>query len=931
MPRRPNRVPPAGSPKERHERHGGEEEDFSASPPRVRASKTPAKTRVGGGYGFDDFSSIAADQSRVIDDSPQVFMNHNEEHSRQGSIEGGEPGNGDGQKRGDVAQEERRRTGNSVPLSPTVDHAAEKADQRCEKWKTLAVDETVCFSSFTSVSEGEGRVPYGDASTCVEASRGVQERDLDEQRQEKEKPTAEPADVSTYGKAIERSGHGLSISRLLWKKETVTKEAVFFGETQSKDVKKPETGKPRHPGNKRFSWRWLFGWFYISLPLVSTFIIFFPAWYVLLPLDVQLYTSALLPRHFRDFYDGGASFSRAFFPFVLREGKRDPSACRRGDRKLSSKPRKNMFAAVWNSDEELPSVATGGDAGDAFSLPSVEELEREFFNYTARHVPYPPALHEHSGEFKKEIIQVVPDVYVAVGYGLANSVILNGTDGIVVVDTMESTATMQAVWADWLKLPNSNFPVKAIIYTHFHTDHIFGAAAIATPNVTEVHAYWLTYAEMSKVFTLTAGTTYRRSMRQFGVFVDEEDFLNAGIGPTLHYNNQAEIGAILPTHIMHGEKKTLHIAGMKLQLLHAPGESKDQIVVWLEDKRVLLGADNLYRSLPNIYAIRGTETRDCNDWIASLDLMRSLNAEYLVLGHTRPLYGKDEIQSTLVAYRDAIQFIHDQTVRYMNKGYYVNDISHNIKLPEHLANHPFLQPFYGTVPWAVRAIFTHYMGWYSGNPEDLAMMSTQEKAEALLSLAGSVDDLLMHAIENLRQGRAPWALELASAAYTVEPRSKRAKALKILALRANASQQSAATGRNWFLTAALELEGRAELKLSDTQKRQTLAKISLQQQFELLPVRLIPERARHLTCILKFHFSDVNENICVHFRKSIAYLKWPCEGTPDVEVESTRAVWLGIVNKDRSPAMAYATGDLKVKGSIFTLARALLAVELDAD
>ncbi|KFH09103.1 metallo-beta-lactamase domain-containing protein [Toxoplasma gondii MAS] len=567
----------------------------------------------------------------------------------------------------------------------------------------------------------------------------------------------------------------------------------------------------------------------------------------------------------------------------------------------------------------------------AFFLPSVEELEKEFFNYTAQHVPRPHPLHHHSEEFEKGIIQVVPDIYVAIGYGLANSVILNGTDGLVVVDTMESTATMQAVWSDWLKFPYSNRPVKAIIYTHFHTDHIFGASAIAAPNVTEVHAYWLTFAEMSKVFTLTAGTTYRRSMRQFGVFVDSEDFVNAGIGPTLHYNNTAEIGAVLPTHIMYEEQKTLNIAGMKLQLLHAPGESKDQIVVWIEDKRVLLGADNLYRSLPNIYAIRGTETRDCNDWIASLDLMRSLDAEYLVLGHTRPLVGKEHIQSTLIAYRDAIQFIHDQTVRFMNKGFFVNDIAHQVKLPEHLANHPFLQPFYGTVPWAVRAIFTHYMGWYSGQPEDLAVMTTQEKAEALLSLAGSVDDLLFHAIENLRQGRVNWALEFASAAYTVEPRSKRAKTLKILALRANAAHQTAATGRNWFLTAALELEGRAELKLSDFQKRQTLAKISLQQQFELLPVRLIPERARDLTCILKFHFSDVNENVCVHFRRGIAYLRWPCENTPDVEVESTRDVWLSIVNKDRSPVVAFATGDLKVKGPILTLVRALLAVELDAD
>jgi alkyl sulfatase BDS1-like metallo-beta-lactamase superfamily hydrolase len=48
--------------------------------------------------------------------------------------------------------------------------------------------------------------------------------------------------------------------------------------------------------------------------------------------------------------------------------------------------------------------------------------------------------------------------------------------------------------------------------------------------------------------------------------------------------------------------------------------------------------------------------------------MRRLKPETLVPQHTRPLEGSEEIMETLWAYRDAIQFVHDQTVRYMNKG-----------------------------------------------------------------------------------------------------------------------------------------------------------------------------------------------------------------------------------------------------------------------
>ena len=44
----------------------------------------------------------------------------------------------------------------------------------------------------------------------------------------------------------------------------------------------------------------------------------------------------------------------------------------------------------------------------------------------------------HSAEFKQQVIRVTEGVYVAIGYGLANSILLEGKDAIVIVDTTES-------------------------------------------------------------------------------------------------------------------------------------------------------------------------------------------------------------------------------------------------------------------------------------------------------------------------------------------------------------------------------------------------------------------------------------------------------------------------------------------------------------
>ena len=60
--------------------------------------------------------------------------------------------------------------------------------------------------------------------------------------------------------------------------------------------------------------------------------------------------------------------------------------------------------------------------------------------------------------------------------------------------------------------------------------------------------------------------------------------------------------------------------------------------------------------------------RDTTSWIKAIDLMRSLQPLVMVPQHTRPIAGEKIIMDTLTAYRDAIQFVRDQTIRYMNKG-----------------------------------------------------------------------------------------------------------------------------------------------------------------------------------------------------------------------------------------------------------------------
>ena len=60
--------------------------------------------------------------------------------------------------------------------------------------------------------------------------------------------------------------------------------------------------------------------------------------------------------------------------------------------------------------------------------------------------------------------------------------------------------------------------------------------------------------------------------------------------------------------------------------------------------------------------------RDTTSWIKAIDLMRGLKPNIMVPQHTRPVAGEEVIKEILTAYRDGIQFVRDQTIRYMNKG-----------------------------------------------------------------------------------------------------------------------------------------------------------------------------------------------------------------------------------------------------------------------
>ena len=457
-----------------------------------------------------------------------------------------------------------------------------------------------------------------------------------------------------------------------------------------------------------------------------------------------------------------------------------------------------------------------------------------------------------------------------------------------------------------------------------HADHIMGAGVFAEADTPEIYAHAQLPVLTSRIFNVLRPIIYDRSMRQFGVYLTKGGLVNAGIGPQLRTNHKSTLSYRPPTQTFSDRFSTL-IAGVSIELIHAPGETDDTIYVWLPEQRCLISADNIYKTFPNLYAIRGTAYRDVMQWVASLDIIRELRPDYLIPTHGQPIRGADEIYATVTAYRDAIQFVHDQTIRLMNKGFSAEQIANQLKLPEHLANHRYLREHYGTISWSARAIFEGYLGWFSGNPSDLNSLAPSARAQRMADMVGGTSALKRQAEKAAATGDHQWVLELSDHLMQLLPNDWEVRKLRTDALLAQGERHSSSNGRNYFLASAQELNG---FKLpSLVPQADLLQNFPIDAFFQSMRVVLNPEKSADKEIQIGFEFTDSGRSFDLHLRCGVLEVQERSAENPDAILITSEQTWKEIAAGLQKPMRAVLTRQLKVSGSIPKLLRFLRQFE----
>jgi len=418
--------------------------------------------------------------------------------------------------------------------------------------------------------------------------------------------------------------------------------------------------------------------------------------------------------------------------------------------------------------------------------------------------------------FARQYIELTDKVHVAVGYGVSTFSFVIGDTGVIAVDSGSIPAESAEAIADLRK--HTDLPILGLVYTHGHPDHTGGVSAFLDENP-DIEIWGIArFGDEARRFGRNGVSIAKaRGQRQAGFLLPEEKRINNGIAPVRYPKKGALAQGPgggpdpkgLPNETFEAEA-TISLGGVTLEVSHNPGETDDQIMTWYPEHHVVFSGDNVYRSFPNLYAIRGTQYRDVRDWCEAIDRIRSMKADHLVVGHTTPFSGAAEVDEALGIYSRGVWHIYNETIAGMNEGKTPDELAHEVTLPDDLADHPMLGQYYGNVSWSVRAIFSGILGWFDGNPTQMNPLHPTDRAERVAKLAGGVDELFSQAQQAHADGEQQWCAELCDHVIALEHRLPEALNLKADAVDELAYNLVTATGRNYLHTCAQQLRASAD-------------------------------------------------------------------------------------------------------------------------
>lgn len=533
------------------------------------------------------------------------------------------------------------------------------------------------------------------------------------------------------------------------------------------------------------------------------------------------------------------------------------------------------------------------------------------------------------------LFELAPGFYQLRGFDLSNMHVVEGEEGIVVIDPLITAETAAAALA-FYREHRGERPVTGLIYTHSHIDHFGGAKGIVSPEAVEegripvlAPAGFLHHAVSENVFAGTAMS--RRAAYMYGARLDRgpDGQVGSGLGQTTSLGTVT----LIPPNVEiseTGQEET--VDGVRIVFQLTPGtEAPAEMNFHFPDHRVLCIAENATRTMHNILTPRGALVRDPHVWAAYLDESIELfgeRSDVLFAGHHWPTWGSERIVGYLKKQRDLYAYLHDQTLRLINRGLTGPEIAETLELPPSLAAEWHCRGYYGSVSHNVKAIYQRYMGWFDGNPAHLWAHAPVESARRHVEFMGGAEAVLERARSSFEEGDYRWVAEVVNHVVFADPENREARELQADALEQLGYGAENATWRNFFLMGAKELREGILGTPTPAAPPDVLARLSVEQILDAMAIRIDGPRAGDVELTVNWVVTDPDERHLLRLENGVLnHRSDRHDPGADATLVIERRALNEMLGKEADLAALAESGRLRVEGDGMKIAELLGLLE----
>ncbi len=548
-----------------------------------------------------------------------------------------------------------------------------------------------------------------------------------------------------------------------------------------------------------------------------------------------------------------------------------------------------------------------------------------------------PSLWRHIGLLRKHgLYKVTDNVWQVRGFDVSNMTVIKGNSGWIVIDPL----TSREMGAAAIALVNRELgqrPVTAVIFSHSHADHFGGVrgiinAADAKSGKVAVIAPEHFLMETSSENVIAGGAMGRRANYQFGGNLTPglQGQMGSGIGAAI---SAGEITLVTPNDDIRKTGETRVVDGVTLEFQMAPNsEAPAEMNVYIPSARTFLAAEIATCSLHNILTPRGAKVRDTLAWAGYLHEAVNLYAgrsDTAISSHCWPRFGADEVKSWLSGQRDNYRYLHDQTVRLMNKGMTQTEIAETITPPPAIANQWYNRGYYGTYSHNSKAVYQYYLGWYDAVPANLNPHPPSARGAKFVAAMGGAKKVISAAKKAMAAGDYRWSSDLLNQLVFADPKNIAAKAMLANSYEQQGYQAESAIWRNMFLSAARDLREGTKGSQS-TQSLDMIAAIPSGMLLNSVATRLDPQILGAKTLNLNFVFSDRKETAKISIGNAVMFADMnAAHDAPMATITGPRQLFLAMLFLKMPLAQLEAAG-LKIEGDRAALESMLAATEPQA-